>query len=793
MTPEKTNRRSFLTQLAGVAALGSISLPFDAFSEFKRESTERELKNKWISDKKVLEPIMPEVDDFLKSIHGQIRLLYCKYDGAQLEKASEFNSEGLQINGNQWQSKLEVSAVKSDPTGIDLNVQVSLKTGKVRDSGIAVAFDFNKWSTDNYVMLPASVYNGNRMEITNRGYAEGLDRKYLYQQNIPLMSVPIPQLSPIKGAVSRLEVNTCNMATPAMCFFSKEKKRGFIVLTHQNTQSGDNGFIVEESEDRQKASLVISAPGVREKKPLFVGFAESTDRGANFEAGDQINLHLRLYSFEALSIPDLLEKFMEVRKSVTGPNNPRKLIPFSQVITWMTQRIDSRWFQGKEFQFYKPENADWISFGWIGGLMNTFPMIALGDGMHLERVTKTFDFAIPRGQGDAGYFYGALNHDGKTFGREGYDEFPEIVLTRKNADVLFWMIKQFKLLKAQGKANQIKPEWEHHIQRLADAFVKTWKENGEWGNFLNVINGKVAVYNTTSGAQAPGGLALAALYYDKPEYLKTAIKAANFYYQRDFVKTGQTTAHSADTLQNADADSAYAFAQSLMALYEVTRDAQWLEKSRQLCHLFSSWTTSFDYELPDHTELKKNGAKLTGIIWASTQNKHGAPGECTSSCDVLFKIYRATGEVRYAELLRDIIGAHGESIRTGGYTNERLTYCDAEPGSVGNRGNHITGWNELNGILMAMELPGIYLQADGNNFFVFDQVESEIVKRDNNGVTLKIKNPTAYEANVAIFAETTQQAKEPLGYTSFLNWPKIALGIGEVKVVRIENSKIIIN
>jgi hypothetical protein len=157
----------------------------------------------------------------------------------------------------------------------------------------------------------------------------------------------------------------------------------------------------------------------------------------------------------------------------------------------------------------------------------------------------------------------------------------------------------------------------------------------------------------------------------------------------------------------------------------------------------------------------------------------------------LFKIYRATGEVRYAELLRDIIGAHGESIRTGGYTNERLTYCDAEPGSVGNRGNHITGWNELNGILMAMELPGIYLQVDGNNFFVFDQVESEIVKRDTNGVTLKIRNPTAYEANVAIFAETVKQVKEPLGYTSFIDWPKIALGVGEVKEVRIENSKLI--
>ena len=77
-----------------------------------------------------------------------------------------------------------------------------------------------------------------------------------------------------------------------------------------------------------------------------------------------------------------------MRKSVTGENSNRKLIPFSQVAAWMTERIDDRWYADEKFQFYCPENANWISFGWIGGLMNTFPMLALGDEMHLNRVTK---------------------------------------------------------------------------------------------------------------------------------------------------------------------------------------------------------------------------------------------------------------------------------------------------------------------------------------------------------------------------------------------------------------------
>lgn len=599
------------------------------------------------------------------------------------------------------------------------------------------------------------------------------------------MSVPIPQLFPEEGNISRLEVNACNLATPAICFFSKAKKRGFIVLTDQNTPFADNGFIVEESLDRKRASLVISAPGVREKKPLFVGFAESPDRGADLEAGDQIHLRMRIYSFDARDIPAVLEKFMEVRKAVTGPNDPRNLIPFSQVARWMTERIDERWYEDNNYQFYCPENANWISFGWIGGLMNTFPILALGEDWHRQRVVKTFDFAIPRGQGDAGYFYGALNFDGKPFGREGYDEFPEIVLTRKNADVLFWMIKQFLLLKAQGKSYVIKPEWEKNIERLADAFVATWEKNGQWGRMLNNQTGEVTEYNTSGGVMAIGGLALAADYYGKPDYLKTAKEAADFYYQRDFVKRGMTNGGCADILHNADSETAAGFMTALMTLYETTGEKKWLEKSRQLANLVATWTTSYDYELLPETELGRSGAKLTGVYWASTQNKHGAPGICTSSGDPLFKIYRATGNTLYADLMNDIIHAHAESIRPGGYTNERLTYCDAEPHSVGNLGDHVTGWNELNGFLMAIEIPGIYLQTDTDEFYVFDHVEARMVRRDKNGMSLEITNPTKFDAEIAVFAEKAKQAKNPLGYNAFLHWPKVKVKAGETVLLQI--------
>lgn len=46
----------------------------------------------------------------------------------------------------------------------------------MQQAGVAVAFDERARSSDNYVMIPSSVYNGNRQRIVNREYATGLDK-----------------------------------------------------------------------------------------------------------------------------------------------------------------------------------------------------------------------------------------------------------------------------------------------------------------------------------------------------------------------------------------------------------------------------------------------------------------------------------------------------------------------------------------------------------------------------------------------------------------------------------------
>jgi len=303
----------------------------------------------------------------------------------------------------------------------------------------------------------------------------------------------------------------------------------------------------------------------------------------------------------------------------------------------------------------------------------------------------------------------------------------------------------------------------------------------------------VAVFNSTSGAIAPGGLALAAKYFNDQEFLRVARESAEFYFKHDVAGRGLTGGHSGDTSQDPDADSTYGFVESLMAIFWATGDTAWLEKSRATANLGMTWVLSYDHEFPSQSQISRLGAHMAGAVWASAQNKHAAPGICTASGDYLFKLYRATGDMRYAELIRDIQHAHVEATDMPGHPTcgtgpgasmERIQTSDAEGrGAIGNFIRTQNAWTELNGLMMALELPGIYLQTDAERFFVFDHVEAKVTRREAGGVVLVISNPTKYDAKVAIFAESAARAAVPLAYTAYLKWPRVEVKAGGSKQV----------
>jgi hypothetical protein len=735
-----------------------------------------------------------DLDDFLKPVTGSAWPTVCSYDGSKLTNSRAFEGGQVRTKAATWTCELRETPVKGQADARDLTATFKLTDGSAPSAGVAMDFVFADWSRDNYLLVPAIIYNGNRFHALGGAYMPPFPREMYFNPKLPLTIANNPRLSVEPGQASKIELLTGNAATPAICFYSPSKRRGFILLTEQRTRFGNTGLLIEENALQDRITCTVSAPGVRERAAHFGGFGPSGDAAADWKPGDDVTLKLRLYCFPADGIPALLEKFMAVRKSLSGPNQPRNLASMSKIRDMIVPRFKGRWMTVPAGSYYAPENSPHFQLGWVSGFMQT-PMLAIDDPLEREHICRQIDFVVGKLQAASGFFYGGITSDGQLRPDHTFDS-RRLALTRKNADALLMFFKFFQILKAQGRGDLIKPEWERSARRLAQAFVNAWKKSGEFGQYLDPATGEVAVYNTTGGAIAPAGLALAARYFNEPEFLRVAIAAADFYYRRDVAGLGLTSGHVGDTAQDIDSESAFGFLESLMALYWATGDRAWLDKARTEANLGATWVLSYDYHFPPQSEIGRLDGHMAGAVFANTQNKHAAPGICTASGDYLFKLYRATGDVRYAELIRDIQHAHVEATEMPGHPTchagngasmERIQPSDAEgKGAVGNFYPTQNAWTELNNLMMALELPGVYLRTDKGNIFVFDHIEARDVRRDDAGVTMTLFNPTRWPASVTIFGETAQQAAQPLAYTAYLKWPRVELKAGESKEVTID-------
>jgi len=738
-----------------------------------------------------------DVDKILAPVKGNIGLDIKQFDGTtpvNEYSVSQYAREKTPVN---WALQVHSKKVVNQPEALDVSASFKLINGTAPSTAVSVSFNFDKWSRDNYVMVPAIVYNGNRYTSIGNGYAPSYTKDMYYNPEVPLTISNEPRLSIEKNKASLIELQTGNAATPAMCFFSPAQKKGFIVLTEQGFEWGNNGLSIAENAQQDTCSFSITAPSMRKYAAGFGDFHNSGDEAPDWKAGDSLIIRFRLYVFDADNIPDLLEKFMQVRKSFTGSNHPRNWLPMSKLEQLGTTICSNNWVEEPVGNYYKPENNNDFQLGWVSGMMNTYPMLAMNNEKERLRVGEELDFVVSKLQGKSGFFYGGITADGKIRPEKMNPAFPAIqAMVRKNCDALLWFMKHLMLLKAQGHGSFIKAEWENAAKKLAQAFVNTWKKYGQFGQYIVPETGEIAVFNSTAGAIAPAGLALASDYFHNPEFLSVAKESAAYYYERDVVKQGLTGGDCGDISMDANSESAFGFLESLMALYNYTHNPAWLQKAQVEAALCATWALSYDEKFPANSEIGKLQCHMAGAVFASIQNKHAAPGICTSSGDYLFKLYRATGNPLYADLINDIQHAQAEAVNIPpnhittnnlvGSCMERIQPSDAEgKGSVGNFINTRNSWTETDGMLMALELPGIYLQTDKKILRVFDHVEAKIVKSDAKGITLSVTNKTLYDANVALLAESSQKAKDPLSYTAFVQWPKIFVKAGATVQVHV--------
>lgn len=717
---------------------------------------------------------------------------------SQLKLAPQDGATVTDPSGAEWRLSIEQSRPKDAPDATDYNLTWTLVSGTADQVSVGVEFPFGDWTPENYVFVPAAVYDGNRFDVKDVGYPPFWYDTAEWRLDMPTTTTVQPTLGKASavGTPTRIELNTGNASTPLMAFHSPDSKRGWMVLTTQGSRFGDHGMTISESADKTAATFAVTAPAVRSRRAAGAGFAASDDSPANFKAGESVSISLRVYSFKSNTLQDMMNRFSEARKDL-NPSQRRESLPFSEAWKLIENLYQTeRWDDNIDlYCLSKPGTGTSWNFiwqlGWCGGGQCTLPLMMQGSELARERAKRNLEVIFSKSQAESG-FYNAYGN-GKEFAGFGYFEplANNITFVRSQGDWLYMAQRQIDLIESTG--GTVPTQWRDGMHKLADAFLRNWEKYGQFGQFIDVKSGDVRIGGSTSGAIVPAGLALASLRYDNPKYLDAARGAARKFH-KDFVLKGYTTGGPGEILSTPDSESAFGLFESFVVLYEVTGEKEWLTYAADLLPICQSWAVSYDYRFPAESQMGLIDARSCGSVWASVANKHSAPGFCTWSGDSFLKYFRATGDERALEYITDV--AHGlpqymsradqpiGGMPAGGLC-ERVNLSDWEGrGGVGGNIFGSCSWVEASAAMTTAMLPGIYVQPDKGVYAVLDNIKAENISTRKGELTLRLSNPTKFHANVKVLSESSKEALKPRTSLVASDMTIISLAPGESKDVK---------
>ena len=679
--------------------------------------------------------------------------------------AAPGRSARLALDGSEWEAEYEDR----------IHFRCIRTSGE--SSAVGVEFSFTNWSTDHYVLMPGSVYAGNRFESRKLDYAPRLPEADT-SPDCPTIVSDIHRLEVGEGP-SRISLLAGDLAIPAFACFDPATRRGWIVLVREPVTSfGQFGFHFEENLDRTEATLRIQAPGVRETRYDFSGGridagAESPDRGHRFVAGDEVTLVLEVDEFPCDSLQGLFDRLFEMRSRFVAPC-PLEL-PVSAAAGLVEKHFNQNmwWPEAGLYKVWPLEGNNPYQTGWCGGIIAEYALLSLSkDPLTLRRCHEHLDHALSDGVSPSGLLYGKhtpdLRWDSDCWGdEESHPWRRQFTLTRRHGDALFYALKACEVVLAQS--DESRNEWLVACRGMADSLCRTWEKWGQWGQFLDQNTGDVLLGNSASGGMIPAALAMANRVFGERRYRDVAIAGGEFLYD-NFTARGITTGGPADAMQAPDSESAYALVESYWALYEMRGDRLWLDRAAEAARQFASWVMPYDYPFPEGSEFQRLDIRTGGTIFANSQNSHSAP-ICTHSGLALFQIFRATGDRSYLDLLASIVNAIPQLVSRddrpviaqdgrplpSGWINERINTSDWD----NNVGGVFYGptWCETALLLTAAEIPSIYARPADGLLVAIDNIIAEWA--DESHAVIQVINPTNYPANVRLFIERPSGVSSP--------------------------------
>lgn len=645
------------------------------------------------------------------------------------------------------------------------------------------------WTTNNWVFVPTMLYGGNRFRVINDKYPPAIPQA---DKDMPITVTDIYRLS-ANGSPATVEFLAGDTSAPMFGWWDPSRKKGVLILAEPFTSAGETGFSIAESPEEGCCTFTVMAPGFRSRRYKMCGFVSPS--GDKMPETRDAPLKVIRREFDAKSIPAFLDMAFSSRKLLTGPTVPPQIEPFGYLTDLLLTVADSRaWYEDEAVGYFMnwPPGPDrpssHLHAGWCGSPPYAIPFLLRPTPERMRRVSRTFD-ALASMRRDSGFLM-ASNFRGSLLGdRAGKsDSQTRVMVRRQTATVMAGFDALFRM---RQLGMEVKDLWREAFKGIADALVRLWKREGDLGHFVDAATGELLVPNSTNGALAPAALLAAADFTADDSYVRVAEEIAEYYRVR-FLERGLACGGPSDAAQCPDSESAGELLVSFERLWERTGNEKYLNAARTAAALVATWVNAYDYRFPAGSMFEKEGIHSAGAVWANVQNRHGAPGHFHYGCgDVLFRLWRATGDDRLWELMTDTARGVGQYVHTADRPFFRPPAKES-PGSISERVN--TGdWEGRNSVgklcipndfnmvwattalFHMMEVPGVYVLTEGGQVEVrcLDRVEAHVENDE-----LVITNRTAFDTVVSVMVETAEDRRKALGRFPSLNWSRVQLKSG---------------
>jgi hypothetical protein len=139
----------------------------------------------------------------LKKNYASIAAVITQYDTSRFNQVTirkkvllNKHTIPLTINSADWKITHKITPVINQTGVYDIQLNFHCTAGFLTAASVSLDIDFNNWSSNNYVLMPGAVYNGNRVHSIKQPYLSfwadsrdiGIDKPQLVS-DIPRLNI----------------------------------------------------------------------------------------------------------------------------------------------------------------------------------------------------------------------------------------------------------------------------------------------------------------------------------------------------------------------------------------------------------------------------------------------------------------------------------------------------------------------------------------------------------------------------------------------------------------------------